>query len=101
MLDRARNAKRDVELGRDDFTSLADLVASTVNEFRTTNHPYIFKKWDAVGFDVCVFPILIENDFVGTVIAAGFFNDSTGAQRVSEVRERLAAFGCSACREKR
>ncbi|MEK6628505.1 MAG: sigma 54-interacting transcriptional regulator [Bdellovibrionota bacterium] len=75
--------------------SLADLVSATVNEFRTTNNQYVFKKWDVVGFDICVFPILIENDFVGTVIAAGFFNDSTAAQRAQEVRERLANLGCS------
>ena len=76
--------------------SLAELVSSTVQEFRTTNNQYVFKKWDAVGFDVCVFPILIENDFVGTVVATGFFNDSVDSNRISEVKERLAAFGCSA-----
>ena len=75
--------------------SLAELVSSTVQEFRTTNNQYVFKKWDAVGFDVCVFPILIENDFVGTVVATGFFNDSVDSNRISEVKERLAAFGCS------
>lgn len=76
--------------------SLAELVTSTVSEFRSSNSEYVFKKWDAFGFDVCVFPILIENDLVGTVIATGFFNDSPSSQRVSEARERLAAFGCSA-----
>jgi two-component system, NtrC family, response regulator HupR/HoxA len=75
--------------------SLAELVASCIQEFKASHNPYVFKKWDAVGFDVCVFPILIENDFVGTVVAAGFFKDSNNAQRVNEVRERLAAFGCS------
>lgn len=77
-------------------SSLADLVSAAVSELRTSNSDYTFKKWDALGFDVCVFPILIENDFVGTVVATGFFNDSPSSPRVSEVRERLAAFGCSA-----
>ncbi len=76
--------------------SLAEVVSQTVNELRSSHHRFVFKKWDAVGFDLCIFPILIENDFVGTVIATGFFNDSASAQRVAEVRERLAAFGCSA-----
>ncbi|MCC2679936.1 MAG: nitrogen fixation specific regulatory protein NifA [Pseudobdellovibrio sp.] len=75
--------------------SLAEVVSNTVNELRSSHHRFVFKKWDAVGFDLCIFPILIENDFVGTVIATGFFNDSASAQRVAEVRERLAAFGCS------
>ncbi len=76
--------------------SLAELVSHTVNELRSSNQRFVFKKWDAVGFDICIFPILIDNDFVGTVIATGFFNDSPSAQRIAEVRERLAAFGCSA-----
>src|SRR4051812_42888023 len=76
--------------------SLAEVVSATVNELRSSHHRFVFKKWDAVGFDLCIFPILIENDFVGAVIATGFFNDSATAQRVAEVRERLAAFGCSA-----
>lgn len=77
-------------------SNLAELVSGVVNDLRTSNQNYVFKKWDATGFDVCVFPILIENDFVGTVVATGFFNDSANAQRISEVRERLAAYGCSA-----
>jgi len=53
--------------------SLAEVVATTVNELRSSHHRFVFKKWDAVGFDLCIFPILIENDFVGAVIATGFF----------------------------
>lgn len=75
--------------------SLAELVASTVQEFRSSNQQYIFKKWDTIGFDVCIFPILIENDFVGTVVATGFFNESADLQRVTKARECLAALGCS------
>lgn len=75
--------------------SLAELVSKTVNELRSSNQNHVFKKWDAVGFDVCIFPIVIENDFVGTVVATGFFNDAPNAQRVSEVKERLLSYGCS------
>jgi transcriptional regulator with PAS, ATPase and Fis domain len=49
-----------------------------------------------VGFDVGIFPILIENDFVGTVVATGFFREQNHAPRLEEIRERLAAFGMSA-----
>jgi transcriptional regulator with PAS, ATPase and Fis domain len=38
---------------------------------------------------------MIENDFMGTVIALGFFRDPNIASRVGEVRDRLAAFGAS------
>ena len=45
------------------------------------------------GFDVAVIPILIENDFMGTVVATGFLKDPSSSQRLGEIRERLAAFG--------
>ncbi len=76
--------------------SLAEIVSASINELRQSNNRYVFKKWDAVGFDICVFPIIIENDFVGTVTAMGFFKEENSVQRIGEVRERLAAFGCSA-----
>lgn len=75
--------------------SLAELVNNSIQDLRQSQNRYLIKKWDAAGFDVCVFPIIIENDFVGTVVAMGFFKDAQIAQRVSEVRERLATFGCS------
>ncbi len=75
--------------------SLAELVANSIQDLRQSSNRYLIKKWDAAGFDVCVFPIIIENDFVGTVVAMGFFKDAQIATRVAEVRERLAAFGCT------
>ncbi|MFZ3231806.1 MAG: sigma 54-interacting transcriptional regulator [Pseudobdellovibrio sp.] len=75
--------------------SLAELVSGSIADLRQSQNRYIIQKWDAAGFDVCVFPIIIENDFVGTVVAMGFFKDPQISQRVNEVRERLATFGCS------
>lgn len=76
-------------------TSLAEVVTKTIDDLRTSQNRYSIKKWDLAGFDVGVFPILIENDFVGTVVALGFFKDSTGSQRLQEIKERLSAMGCS------
>ncbi len=75
--------------------SLAELVANSIQDLRQSSNRYLIKKWDAAGFDVCVFPIVIENDFVGTVVAMGFFKDAQIATRIAEVRERLAAFACT------
>jgi transcriptional regulator with PAS, ATPase and Fis domain len=47
------------------------------------------------GFDCAILPIMIDNDFMGTVIAMGFLKDQA-PQRLQDVRERLAAFGCGA-----
>ena len=76
-------------------SSIAEMVTASIQDLRLSNNRYLLRKWDATGFDVCIFPIVIENDFVGTVVAMGFFKDSPSTERLSEVRERLAAFGCS------
>ncbi len=75
--------------------SIADMVTKTIDDLRMSDNRYSMRKWDMAGFDVGVFPIMIENDFMGTVIAMGFFRDTNVQVRLQEVRERLAAFGCS------
>lgn len=77
-------------------SSIGELVVKTIDDLRTSQNRYSLKKWDMVGFDVGVFPILIENDFVGTVVATGFFREQNHAPRLEEIRERMAAFGMSA-----
>ncbi|USN46679.1 MAG: sigma 54-interacting transcriptional regulator [Pseudobdellovibrionaceae bacterium] len=74
--------------------SLADVVAKTIEELRLSNNPYSLRKWDAVGFDLCIVPIIIENEFMGSVVAMGFLKED-GANRLTEVKERLAIFGAS------
>jgi two-component system response regulator HupR/HoxA len=76
--------------------SIAEMVVKTIDDLRTSQNRYSLKKWDMVGFDIGVFPILIENDFVGTVVATGFFREEHNAPRQEEIRERMAAFGMSA-----
>lgn len=75
--------------------SIAEMVTKTIDDLRISDNKFSMKKWDMAGFDVGVFPIMIENDFMGTVIAMGFFRDNNIQQRVQEVRDRLAAFGAS------
>lgn len=75
--------------------NLAELVTKTIEDLRTTENRYSLRKWDMVGFDMGIFPILIDNDFVGTVVASGFFREEDFSQRLAEVRDRLAAFGMS------
>ncbi len=75
--------------------NIAELVSKTIDDLRVSDNRYSMKKWDLAGFDVGVFPIMIENDFMGTVIATGFFRDDNFTSRLPEVRERLAAFGAT------
>jgi two-component system response regulator HupR/HoxA len=76
--------------------SIGEMVGKTIDDLRTSQNRYSLRKWDMVGFDVGIFPILIENDFVGTVVATGFFREQNTAPRLEEIRERLAAFGMTA-----
>ncbi|MFP5520535.1 MAG: sigma-54 interaction domain-containing protein [Bdellovibrionia bacterium] len=75
--------------------NIADLVTKTLEDLRISENRYSIKKWDMVGFDVGVFPIMIENDCVGAVVALGFFKDQNFTNRMQEIRDRLAAFGMS------
>ncbi|MCB0387182.1 MAG: sigma 54-interacting transcriptional regulator, partial [Bdellovibrionales bacterium] len=45
--------------------------------------------------DSAIFPIVIDNDLVGTVVTLGFIKDDADQSRLTEVRERLAAVGFS------
>lgn len=75
--------------------SLQALVAKTVDELRVSDTNYAIKKWDVAGFDVAIIPILIDNDLMGTVVSMGFIKDVSETSRLSEIRDRLAAFGLS------
>lgn len=76
--------------------SLGELVTKTIDELRLSDNKYAMKKWDMSGFDVGVFPIMIENDYMGSVVAVPFFKDENFATRTQEVRDRLASFGANA-----
>lgn len=75
--------------------SLTQFVEKCTQDLKQSGNGYAIRKWDAAGFDVAIFPIVIENDFVGAVLALGFFKDNTDTARLNEVRDRLAAFGAN------
>lgn len=75
--------------------SVQDLVTKSLEDLKQSGNGYSIRRWDAAGFDVAVFPIVIEGDLVGTVLALGFFKDNANTARINEVKERLAAFGAN------
>lgn len=75
--------------------NLSELVSKSMDSLRNSNNRYVIKKWDMAGFDVAIVPILIENEFMGHVVALGFLKDEQAPQRLNEIRERLAAFGAN------
>ncbi|MCB0366106.1 MAG: sigma 54-interacting transcriptional regulator [Bdellovibrionaceae bacterium] len=77
--------------------NLADTISKSIEDLRMSENRYSIRKWDTAGFDIAIVPILIDNDFMGTVVAMGFVKDVTNnGQRLNEIRERLAIFGASA-----
>ncbi|MGH1467494.1 MAG: sigma-54 interaction domain-containing protein [Bdellovibrionales bacterium] len=74
--------------------SFQETVSKCIDDLKLTDNRYSVRKWDAVGFDLIVFPIVIENDFMGTVVASGFLKDNANGALV-DVREKLSAFGFS------
>ncbi len=76
--------------------SLSDLVKKSLHDLRNSDNRSAVRKWDAGGFDVAIVPILIDNEFMGSVVALGFLKDGDSPQRLGEVQERLGIFGASA-----
>lgn len=76
--------------------NLATVASTAMQELKQTGNRYALKHWDMAGFDMGIFPIVIDGDFVGSVIAIGFFKDPVGAGQLTGVRERMASFGVGA-----
>lgn len=75
--------------------SLADLISKSIEDLRVSDNRFCIKKWDTAGFDLAIIPIVIENEFMGTVVAMGFLKDASDTSRLNEIKERLAIFGAS------
>jgi hypothetical protein len=75
--------------------NIAEIVSKSLDDLRTSQNRFSIRTWEMVGFDIGIFPIMIENDCVGTVVAMGFFRDSSFSSKLTEIRDRLAAFGLS------
>jgi len=75
--------------------NLSEIVTKAVEDLRNSENRFSIRKWEMVGYDIGVFPLMIENDYMGTVLAVGFFRDENFTQKLAEVRDRLAAFGCT------
>lgn len=75
--------------------SLSDCIHKGIEDLKLTDNRFSLRKWDAIGFDIAVFPIIIENDFMGCVVATGFIKDDSDSNRLSDIKQRLAVFGLS------
>lgn len=75
------------------LNNLAEDVSKAIDDLRLSNNRYTIRKWEMAGFDLAIFPILIDNDFMGSVVALGFIKDSLEGDRLTEIRARMAGIG--------
>lgn len=75
---------------------LTDMVNSALADLRQTQNKCSIKKWSQAGFDVAVFPIEIEREFMGTVLAIGFVKDANEGNRINEIKDCLGSLGIPA-----
>jgi two-component system response regulator HupR/HoxA len=77
------------------ITNLSDVVAQSMETMRQNNDRFLIRKWDMAGFDMAIVPIIIDNEFMGNVVALGFLKDADVTNRLNEIRERLSSFGAT------
>ncbi len=75
--------------------NFSELVQAAIEDIKETDISYNIRKWELAGFDVGVFPIVIEGDFVGTVLALGFFDGTYNKERLDIVAKNLSKSGAS------
>jgi len=76
--------------------NFGEVISTAMSDLRQSGNRYSLRRWDMSGFDLGVFPIVIDSDFVGAVVALGFFKDPAVDGKMAETRERMAAFGLAA-----
>ncbi len=72
---------------------LSEEVSGAINEMQASESRFSLTKWSNAGFDMAVFPIVIDGEFMGTVVGLGFIKDTAETNRIDEVKDRLASQG--------
>lgn len=73
--------------------SLAQEVSLAINEMQDSESRFSLNKCAHAGYDMAVFPIVIEGEFMGTVVGLGFIKDTAETNRIEEVKDRLGSQG--------
>ena len=72
---------------------LSEQVSAAINEMQSSETRFSLSKWNHAGFDMAVFPIVIDGEFMGTVVGVGFIKDTAETNRIEEVKDKLSAQG--------
>jgi transcriptional regulator with PAS, ATPase and Fis domain len=74
---------------------LKSFVVRAIDDLRMVDDIYVIRYWDILGVSVGVFPIIIDRDFLGAVVALGFFEGELTKEHQNYFSDRLAAFGAT------
>jgi transcriptional regulator with PAS, ATPase and Fis domain len=73
--------------------SLAEFVKTVIEDLKKSNNKYAVREWPQAGYDAAVFPIIIDGEFMGSVVALGFFKDTITPAKLEHMKKQLLAFG--------
>ncbi|MCS6838661.1 MAG: sigma 54-interacting transcriptional regulator, partial [Bdellovibrionaceae bacterium] len=74
---------------------LKEFIARAIDDLRMVDKNYLVRYWEVGGFSWGIFPIIIDRDFLGSVVVGGFFEARPTEKELNNIRDRLAAFGAS------
>ena len=71
------------------------IIVKSIEDLQSSQKPSAVVKWEQVGFDVAIFPINIENDFLGSLSVFGFCSANSGGKpaRLKEIEKSLSRLG--------
>ncbi len=72
---------------------LSEEISRAITEMQNAESRFSLTKWSHAGFDMAVFPIVIDGEFMGTVAGLGFIKDTAETNRIDEVKDRLSSQG--------
>ncbi len=70
-----------------------ELSAAAISDLKITGNRFVLKEWDTLGFSVCFLPIIIENELMGTVVAAGFKTSDISTEFLEQFKQKLLSHG--------
>lgn len=72
--------------------SLNEFVKQAIEDLRKGGKKSLIKKWESAGFDCAVFPIVLDGELMGSVVAMGFFKESVTSDRVGDFKKKMTHF---------
>jgi two-component system response regulator HupR/HoxA len=83
-------------LGKDaGVLEFAEFIKTNMDDLRKVENKYIVRTWAKAGVDAAILPIVLDGEFMGAVVAVGFFKDVMTPERAENLRKCMTAFGAN------